>query len=316
MIKGKIFRSSKRVFDCKINGEKELISATALREVIKKAHPVVGDNVSLKQAEDSSDWEISEILPRENEVFRRIVRTNQKKVIAANTDVILIVTSVSQPTYKPFLIDRYLTRAVQWDIPAAIVFNKMDQFDNSFELDFELEKFKSLGVTTFQLNSANPEDPKFKEDFDKLKYLLENKTAICLGQSGVGKSKLITALSGGTIELLSSRLAKKANKGAHTTTWAELVDCQKFLMVDSPGVRSLSVQDISIDELPMLFPDLRPLFAKCKFRDCKHEDNSKGCFFHSLDEEIPADKISLNRKYSYLRLKEEIEEIPEWQKAK
>jgi len=315
MIQGKIFRSSKRVFDCKINGDKELISATALREVIKKAHPVVGDNVALRKTENSNDWEITEILPRTNEVFRRIVRTNKKKVIASNTDVILIVTSVSHPAYKPFLLDRYLTRAVQWDIPAAIVFNKMDQFDDSFEFDFELEKFKSLGVTTFQLNSTNPDDPRFKEDFDELKNLLEDKTAICLGQSGVGKSKLITALSGGSVELLSSRLAKKANKGAHTTTWAELVDCQKFLMVDSPGVRSLSVQDISADELPLLFPDLRPLFAKCKFRDCKHEDNSKGCFFHTLDEDILEDKISLNRIYSYLKLKEEIEEIPEWQKV-
>ena len=314
MIKGKIFRSSKRVFDCRIDGEETLISATALREVIKKAHPVVGDNVVLRKTENSDDWEIIEVLPRENEIFRRIVRENKKKVIASNTDVILIVTSVSQPMYKPFLLDRYLTRAVQWDIPAAIVFNKMDEFDDSFEFDFELEKFKSLGVTTFQLNSANPDDPRFLKDFNKLKELLTDKTAICLGQSGVGKSKLISALSGGEVELLSNKLAKKVGKGAHTTTWAEIVDCKNFLMVDSPGVRSLSVQDIAADDLPLLFPDLRPLFAQCQFRDCKHEDNSKGCFFHTLDVDIPEEKIHLNRIYSYLKLKEEIEEIPEWQK--
>lgn len=314
MIKGKIFRSSKRVFDCRIEGETELISATALREVIKKDHPVVGDNVELRKIENSNDWEITNILPRENEIFRRIVRSNKKKVIASNTDVILIVTSVSNPMYKPFLLDRYLTRAVQWDIPAAIVFNKMDEFDDSFEFDFELEKFKSLGVTTFQLNSKDPNDPRFIEDFEKLKNLLKGKTSICLGQSGVGKSKLISALSGGSVELLSSRLAKKVNKGAHTTTWAELVDCDDFLMVDSPGVRSLSVQDIGPDELPSLFPDLMPLFAKCQFNDCKHEDNSKGCFFHTLDVDIPEEKIHLNRIYSYLKLKEEIDEIPDWQR--
>lgn len=314
MIKAKIFRSSKRVFECKIEGSDEIVQATALREIVKSDHPVVGDNVILRKTDGSDDFEIYELIRRKNEIFRRIVRSNKRKVIAANTDVILIITSVSKPDYKPFLIDRYLTRAVQWDIPAAVVFNKMDEFNDDFDLEFELEKFKSLGVSTFLVSSEFPEDKRFLESFNELSRLLENKTAICLGQSGVGKSKLITALSDGKVELLSSRLAKKVNKGAHTTSWSEIVECDKFLLVDSPGVRSLSMQDISADELPELFPDLVPLFGKCQFRDCHHEDNSKGCFFHSLDPEILEDKIVLNRIFSYLKLKEEIELIPEWEK--
>lgn len=314
MIKAKIFRSSKRVFDCKRNDTGEIVSATVLREVMKKNHPVVGDEILISKSEHSDDFEITEILERENEVFRKIVRTNKKKVIASNVDVILIVSSVSNPKYKPFLLDRYLARAVQWDIPAAIVLNKMDQYEDDFELDFELEKFKALGVKVFMLNSENPNDERFREDFLELQGLLNDKTAICLGQSGVGKSKLISALSDGKVELLSSRLAKKIHKGAHTTTWAEIVDCENFLMIDSPGIRSLSLQDISATELPELFPDLGEAFSSCKFTDCKHEDNSKGCFFHTLDEENLGDRIMLNRIYSYLKLKEEIEAIPEWEK--
>lgn len=314
MIKAKIFRSSKRIFECKIEKSEDFVQATALREVLKKDHPVVGDFVELKKTDGSDDYEITQVLPRENEIFRRIVRTNKRKVIASNTDVILIITSVSKPDYKPFLIDRYLVRAVQWDIPAAVVFNKMDEFDDMFDLEFELEKFKSLGVKTFLVSSEYPEDTRFSDNLLELKSLLKNKTAICLGQSGVGKSKLITALSDGKVELLSSRLAKKVSKGAHTTTWSEIVDCDEFLMVDSPGIRSLSMQDISAEELPELFPDLMPLFGQCQFRDCHHEDNSKGCYFHNLDPEVLEDKIILNRIYSYLKLKEEIEAIPEWEK--
>ncbi len=314
MIKAKIFRSSKRVFDCRINDTNEIVPATVYREVMKKNHPVVGDNIIIQQNSESADYEITEIENRENEIFRRIVRSNKKKVIASNVDVILIVTSVSNPRYKPFLLDRYLARAVQWDIPAAIVFNKMDEYADDFELEFEIEKFKSLGVSLFFLNSEEPEDPRFRDDFLELQGLLNNKTAICLGQSGVGKSKLITSLSDGKTELLSSRLAKKVNKGAHTTTWAEIVDCENFLMIDSPGVRTLSLQDIAAEELPSLFPDLSEIFSKCKFSDCKHEDNSKGCFFHTLDEDILDERIHLNRIYSYLKLKEEIESIPEWEK--
>jgi ribosome biogenesis GTPase len=314
MIKAKIFRSAKRVFDCKINDTGEIVPATVLREVMKKDHPVVGDNVILKQGKDSADYDIIEIEQRENEIFRKIVRTNNKKVIASNVDVILIMCSVSNPKYKPFLLDRYLARAVQWDVPAAIILNKMDEYEDDFDLEFELEKFKSLGVRVFMLNSEDSSDPRFREDFLELQSLLKDTTTICLGQSGVGKSKLISSLSDGTVKLLSSRLAKKVNKGAHTTTWAEMVDCKNFLMIDSPGVRTLSLLDIPAEELPDLFPDLGPLFGKCQFNDCKHEDNSKGCFFHSLDEEILEDRIHLNRLYSYLKLKEEIESIPEWEK--
>lgn len=313
-IKAKLFRSSKRVFDCKIKETSEIVPATALREVIKKAHPVVGDNVLLQKNEVSSEYEIADIEERQNEVFRKIVRTNKKKVIASNVDVILIVASVSKPDYKPGLIDRYLTRAVQWDIPAAVILNKMDEFDDQFDLDFELMKFKKLGVDVFQVSSVNPDHELFKNDFHKLKENLTGKTAICLGQSGVGKSKLITALSDGKQELLSSRLAKGIEKGAHTTTWAEIVDCENFLMIDSPGVRSLSVQDIDPAELPELFPDLLPLFGQCKFPDCKHEDNSKGCYFHSLDPESDDDAIILGRLFSYLKMRDEVDEIPHWER--
>lgn len=312
-MQAKLFRSSKRIFDCRLNETKEMVAATALREVIKKNHPVVGDNV-IVQKNSFNEYEITEIVPRENEVFRKIIRTNQKKVIATNVDVILIIVSISKPDYKPGLIDRYLTRAVQWDIPAAIVLNKMDEFDDQFDLDFELAKFKYIGVEVFQINSKDPTDGRFLDDFNTLKNKLHNKTAICLGQSGVGKSKLITALSSGKVELLSSRLAKGIKKGAHTTTWAELVDCENFLMIDSPGVRSLSVQDIDPEELPELFPDLMPLFGNCQFQDCKHEDNSKGCYFHTLDPEVDEDAIILGRLFSFIKMRDEVGEIPHWER--
>lgn len=312
-MQGKIFRSSKRVFDCLLDNGQE-ICATAMREIVKNNHPVVGDNVVIQQNEVTGDYEIIEVLERDNEIFRKIVRTNQKKVIASNVDVVLIVASVSNPEYKPGLIDRYLTRCVQWDIPAAIILNKMDEFFDQFDLEFELKKFASLGVEVFEINSLNPDDKKYKADLEKLKQKLNKKTAICLGQSGVGKSKLITALSEGKVELLSSRLAKGVNKGAHTTTWAQLVNCENFYMIDSPGVRSLSLQDIDPKELPELFPDLLPLFSHCKFKDCKHEENSKDCYFHTLDSDNDEDAIVLGRLFSYLKMKEEMDQIPHWER--
>ncbi|MCT4641885.1 MAG: ribosome small subunit-dependent GTPase A [Bacteriovoracaceae bacterium] len=312
MIKAKIYRSSKRVFECQIEGTKELVSATALREVVKRSHPVVGDYVHLNKNND--EYEITEALERSNSIFRRIVRTNKTKHIAANVDLILITASVSKPDYKPFLIDRYLLRATQWEIPVIVIFNKMDEFDNQFDLEYEKKKLHSLGVTTFEVSSKFKENETLNKNMDELIALLQGKTAICLGQSGVGKSKLISALSKGEIELLSSRLSKKVDKGAHTTTWAQVVDCNGFEMIDSPGIRSLAIQDISTDELDHLFPDLNIHFHKCKFNNCTHEDHIKGCYFNTLDMDLLENQIIMDRLISYMKIKDEVESVPEWDK--
>lgn len=311
-MKTKIIRSSKREFDCLDLESKQEYKAVALREIVKKEHPVVGDNVLIRPQDNDDRFEIYELEKRENEIFRKIVRSNKKKVIAANVDLILVVASVSKPDYKPYLIDRYIARATQWEIPLAVIFNKMDEFEDQFDIEYQKKKMHALGIETIE--ASNDESSEYFQNLIDLKERLKGKTTICLGQSGVGKSKIISTLSQGKIELLSNRLAKKVNKGAHTTTWAEIVDLDDFLMIDSPGVRTLSIQDMSLDDLIDCFPDLIPWFQKCKFKDCKHQENSKGCSFHSLDLDNEEDYLVIDRLYSYLKMKEEIEAIPEWQR--
>jgi ribosome biogenesis GTPase len=315
ILRAKIFRSAKRLFDCKRQDTGEMVQAVAHATVLKQDHPVVGDEVELKPSDVSDQFEIVELHPRKNEIYRRIVRENKKKVSAANIDYLVIVSSVSKPVYKAGLIDRYLLRANQWGIPAIVVINKMDEFNEQIVLDFELEKWEKLGAKTFLTSSEPDIDDELKSEMKQFKDFLHGKTAMMVGQSGVGKSRLISTLSEGKVELLSKRLGKKWNKGAHTTTWAEIIDCENFLLVDSPGIRSMAVDDISIDELPSLFPDLLPLFEQCQFNNCRHDENSKGCYFHSLDREDFDDLIILDRLESYCRIRDEVEKIPEWKKG-
>jgi ribosome biogenesis GTPase len=312
-LKAKIFRSAKRLFDCKTE-DGDMIQAVAHATVLKESHPVVGDNVIIKSSDQSDQYEIIELVERQNEVYRRIVRENKKKVSAANIDYLVVVTAVSKPVYKSGLIDRYLLRAVQWGIPAVVVFNKMDEFEDQFVLDFELEKWEKMGAKTFLTSCEQEVDEEITKEMQQLKEFLKDKTALLVGQSGVGKSRLITTLSDGKVELLSKRLAKKYQKGSHTTTWAEIIDCENFLLVDSPGVRSMAVDDISADELPSLFPDLLAYFQQCKFNNCRHDENSKECAFNELDREDFDDLIILDRLESYCRIRDEVEKIPEWQK--
>lgn len=310
-IKARIFRSSKRQFDCQREDTKEVVEATALATLLKEDHIVVGDWVELEG--DS----IVSVHPRSNAIFRNIPREQKKKVIAANVDVMLIVVSAGKPAYKRGLVDRYLARSDYWNVPAYVVFNKMDQYEESeFDINFEADRLKWLNVKCFEVSAQEPSyEPKYlPHGFQELSKDLEGKTAILVGHSGVGKSKLITSLSDGKVELLSGELGS-VGKGAHTTTWAELIDAEKFTLIDSPGIRSMSLSDLTKQDLLYCFSDVNEWTTKCQFSsNCTHEPNSKGCFFQKLDNGKREDQLILSRLDSYKRVLEEVSNIPDWAK--
>lgn len=312
-LKARIFSSNSRHFDC-LTESGEIVQATSLAKILKKDHLVVGDCVILEAGGDEQ-WTIMEVEPRSSEIFRNIPREHTKKIIAANVDAVMIVVCASQPTYKRGLVDRYLVRAHQWGLPAILIFNKMDLFKGEFDIKFEAQRVTHLGVTCFEVSAEKSTyKPRYlAAGFKELHHQLKNNTVILLGQSGVGKSRLITELSGGEAELISGDLGK-IGKGMHTTTWAELVECGDFMLVDSPGVRSMSLTDVGEEELLQCFPDVSEMSVKCKFSNCKHEENSKGCYFSSLKKEDHENLVVLSRLESYIRIRDEITLIPEWER--
>ena len=81
----------------------------------------------MKSKEDGQFY-IFEVMPRSSEIWRQIKRENKKKVTASNIDLLVVVSSASKPKYKRGLVDRFLMRSAQWEIPAIHVFNKMDGY--------------------------------------------------------------------------------------------------------------------------------------------------------------------------------------------
>lgn len=316
-IKARIFRSSKRHFDCQRSDTKEIVTATALATLLKEDHIVVGDWVNLiPPPMPGQEWVIESVAERSNFIFRNLPRVQKKNVIAANIDVLLVVVSAGVPAYKRGLVDRYLVRSDYWNIPAYVIFNKMDLYEESeFDVNFEADRLKWLNVESFEVSAH---DGKYQQRFlpqgmKELSKKLEGKTAILVGHSGVGKSRLITELSEGKIQLLSGE-TNRANKGSHTTTWAELIDGEKFALIDSPGIRSMSLSDLTKEELIMSFSDIQEFATKCKFSTCNHEENNKGCFFQKLNKEERESQLILSRLDSYKRILEEVSAMPDWQK--
>lgn len=312
MLKARVFKSAKREFDCKIENTGEMVVATALGNLLKgdENSIVVGDYVMIENNT------IVEVLPRANEMYRLIIREQKKKVTASNCDLLVIVSSVSAPAYKRGIVDRFLVRAHQWGIRPLMVFNKMDEYDPQIlDIEFEFDRMNNLGIECFEVSAV---DETYKPHFlklglEELKSRLMHKTSIFLGQSGVGKSKLISQVSDGKINLLSNEVGK-VGKGKHTTTWSEIVDCESMSLIDSPGIRSFGVEDLLEEDLITYFPDLEAVATLCKFSNCAHAFDSKGCSFYKLDQSTRETQLLMSRLESFCRMKEEITETPSYLK--
>ena len=233
-----IYEAHKKEFLCKIDNENNTVSARAKRTVFKGKQFVAGDKVLLEK--NGNDYQIVEILDRTNEIFRMNVRERRKRVTAANCDLVIIATSVSKPPYKQGVVDRFAARSFQWNVPAIVVFNKMDEFQKDFDIDFEMRRFENIGIECFEVSAKYPQNPtRFgRGSFKDLQKKLVNIQTIILGQSGVGKSKLITSLSDNEVKLLSNEIGR-SGKGSHTTTWSEMIDCRTFRIIDSPGIHHI-----------------------------------------------------------------------------
>jgi len=308
-----IYEAHKKEFLCKIDSEDKIVSASAKRTVLKSNQLVAGDKVLLEK--NGNDYQIVDLIDRKNEIFRMNIREKKKRVIAANCDLVIIATSVSMPPYKQGVIDRFAARSFQWDVPAVVVFNKMDEFQNDFDIDFEMRRFENLGIECFEVSAKYPENPsRFgRGSFKDLQNKLVKTQTIILGQSGVGKSRLITSLSNREVILISNELGR-SGKGSHTTTWSEMIDCGTFRIIDSPGIRSFSLDDISPEELINYFPDLLSISLTCRFNNCQHESSTKGCAFYGGGTDSQTADIVESRLSSYKKILEEISGTPDWQK--
>lgn len=315
--KARIIKSTGRFFDCQLE-TREKVSAQALGNLLKSDEGlVVGDWVCLEK-DDRGEYSIVKLLPRKNSVYRMLVREKKKKATASNIDLLVAIFSASSPAFKRGVLDRFLVRAYQWDIPALIIFNKMDEYnlESGLDLSFEKERLKNLDLECYEISAIESNYlPKYLDrSLKDLKEKLKNKTALFVGQSGVGKSQTITALSGGKALLRTGEVGK-VGKGAHTTTWSEIIDLGDFYLMDSPGIRSFSIDDIESEELIIYFPDLAAIAGHCEFFNCQHLPESKGCaFWKQFDPLNSQHQPILDRLYSYQKMREEVSKTPLWEK--
>jgi ribosome biogenesis GTPase len=252
----------------------------------KKLRPVCGDRVLAKPIENESDWLITQILERDNELSRPNLRGNVE-VLAANIELLLVVAAAS-PTPDWFIVDRYLCAAESMGARAAVIFNKTD----IAAADANHADYGDIGYDTVRCSAISG------ENIEQISELLRGQTAIIVGQSGVGKSSIINTLLGSD-SLRTAEISSKTREGRHTTVNSEMLELPGGArIIDSPGVRDYAPALREIGQVLQGFHEIESAGQSCRFANCRHL-REPGC---AVKEAVESGTISARRYESYRRL--------------
>lgn len=241
---------------------------------------LVGDRVELYISDEH--YVIDKFYERDNELLRPKI---------SNVDVALVVVSWLEPDFNQFLLDKLLVLIENSHVVPIIIFTKTDLVIDFEYFAYVKELYSYIGYLVVDSHNG--------DDLELLFAYLENKIAIVVGDSGVGKSTFLNLLDK-DLELKTQEISKALNRGKHTTTKTILYRVKNFYVADSPGFSSLSLNYMSKIDILYGFREMRDY--ECYFKDCLHYHEPK-CLL-KLDLELG--KINNERYNNYLRLLEEI----------
>jgi ribosome biogenesis GTPase len=265
-------------------------------DAITSTNPIaVGDVVNIENEEDFESTIITEIFERKNYINRISPHNkNQHHIVASNLDQSLLFATIKEPRTSLGFIDRFLITSEAYQVPAIIVFNKIDLLNKKDEEQFQKTKamYEKIGYKILAVSLHN------KSGVDTIIEVLKNKTTLLSGHSGVGKSTFINELFP-ELKLKTQDVSNWSGKGLHTTTFAEMFDLpQQGKIIDTPGIREMGLVNMTKYELAHYFPEMRALLNQCQFNNCIHI-NEPGC---AIKNGVNEGLIDENRYNSYLNI--------------
>jgi ribosome biogenesis GTPase / thiamine phosphate phosphatase len=238
----------------------------------KKSEVLVGDRVRWQPTgADSGEGVIEHIEPRRSLLYRQ--DDWKTKAFAANIDQVLVMVAVV-PVFSESQMARALVAAADAEIPAHIVLNKID-LPTVDEARSRLASYRAMGVKVVEVAlKADPEGSR-----QAIGPLLQGRSTLVLGPSGVGKSSLVNRFVPDA-QAQIGEVSVALNSGRHTTThtrwfWLD-PSTRSTALVDSPGFQQFGLRQIDAARLAHLMPDIEPHVQACRFYNCTHR-HEPGC---------------------------------------
>jgi ribosome biogenesis GTPase len=259
---------------------------------LRRSRPVVGDIVGLRETPDGS-LRIEEIDERHGTLTRAAFR-GRPQVVAANVDLLVMVAATADPPLRANLLDRYMVAAWAGGIDTALALTKIDLPHDETEVRRVTALLERLGHAVIPVSIPRG------EGIDEVRALIGPRRAVLAGHSGVGKTTLSNAITGRADP--TGAVNEVIGRGRQTTTVARLIDLEGGGgLIDTAGVRSFGIADVSPLELQEAFPEIAAVSSQCRWRPCLHHEGQNGCA-------VPgAPGIEPERLASYRRILEELE---------
>lgn len=273
-------------YDCVIKGK--------LRQKgYNSTNPVaVGDFVEFDISIEPAT--IANIHERRNCIIRKSTNlSKQSHIIAANIDQAVFVFTMHHPETTTVFLDRFLVSAESYSIPTVIIFNKIDiykpeEFDQVAEL---MATYAEIGYKVLDVSVTK------NHNIDAVREILKDKVSLISGQSGVGKTSIVNAVSG--LNLKTASISESHDSGKHTTSFAQMLPLDfGGYIIDTPGVRAFGLVELERNCISHYFPEIFKTAENCRFYNCTHT-NEPGC---AVKEAVENGEIAWSRYHSYTNI--------------
>jgi ribosome biogenesis GTPase len=244
------------------------VDVTAMRaRELGKHGVVVGDRVRIVGDTSGRPDSLARIVTIEDRTtsLRRTADDTDptERVVVANADQLVVVTSVTHPDPAYGFLDRCLVAAYAGGLEPLLCLTKTDLGSPQPLLD----RYHGLDLGAVALNRDEP--------LDALLDRLRDRMSVLVGQSGVGKSTLVNRLVPDAFRATAD--VSKVGKGRHTSSSVVLLDLPGGgTVIDTPGIRSFGLAHVTADDVLSAFDDLEEASLACPPM-CGHTAEDPDC---------------------------------------